>query len=136
MDPSVQCIHRHDGKMPVAESLASGKTHTVYGPVKQGDTLGGIAKDIVLPSGASFNQMLVALHRANPDAFIDGNMHQLKAGPVLKIPDSNEIAAISPAEANQEVQVQTVGLESAEISGGRGGGRTKTNRYRGNRSKR
>ena len=99
---------RHDEKMPVAELMPpTGKIHAAYGPVKQGDTLGGIAKDIVLPSGASFNQMLVALHRANRDAFIDGNMHQLKAGPVLQIPDSNEIAAISPAEANQEVQVQT-----------------------------
>jgi len=100
----------HAGKMPVsAESLSSGdKPHTVYGPVKQGDTLGGIAKDIVLPAGASFNQMLVALHRANSDAFIDGNMHQLKAGPILKIPDSNEIAAISSVEANKEVHTQTV----------------------------
>ena len=100
----------HAGKMPVsAESLSSGdKPRTVYGPVKQGDTLGGIAKDIVLPTGASFNQMLVALHRANSDAFIDGNMHQLKAGPILKIPDSNEIAAISLVEANKEVHTQTV----------------------------
>jgi pilus assembly protein FimV len=99
---------RHNEKTPAESVSPAGKTHTTYGPVKQGDTLGGIAKDIVLPTGASFNQMLVALHRANPDAFIDGNMHQLKAGPVLRIPGSNEITAISLVEANKEVHTQTV----------------------------
>jgi pilus assembly protein FimV len=100
---------KHDEKTPVAAepARAAGKAPAVYGPVKQGDTLGGIAKDIALPTGTSFNQMLVALHRANSDAFIDGNMHQLKAGPVLKIPGSNEITAISPVEANKEIQTQT-----------------------------
>jgi FimV-like protein len=101
---------KHDEKTPVAAGpvRAVGKSPAVYGPVKQGDTLGGIAKDIVLPTGASFNQMLVALHRANPDAFTGGNMHQLKAGPVLKIPDGNEVTAISLTEANKEVHTQTV----------------------------
>ncbi|MDE2367105.1 MAG: hypothetical protein KGM95_09255, partial [Betaproteobacteria bacterium] len=112
-EPAVERAHasvKHDEKAPVAaESLPSdGKTHTVYGPVKQGDTLGGIASNIVLPAGTSFNQMLVALHRANPDAFIGNNMHQLKAGLVLRIPDGGEIVAISPAEANKEVQIQTL----------------------------
>ncbi|MDE2366461.1 MAG: fimbrial protein FimV, partial [Betaproteobacteria bacterium] len=94
-EPAVERVHasvKHDDKAPVAaESLPSdGKAHTVYavyGPVKQGDTLGGIASNIVLPAGTTFNQMLVALHRANPDAFIGNNMHQLKAGLVLRIPD-------------------------------------------------
>lgn len=102
-------IKRDEKTRPVTAepAPAAGKTHAIYGPVKQGETLGGIAKDIVLPTGTSFNQMLVALHRANPNAFIDGNMHQLKAGPVLKIPESNAIAAISLTEANKEVHTQT-----------------------------
>ncbi len=116
-DPATEKTHeknhssiKHGEKTPVvAESAPQAfKTPGVYGPVKQGDTLGGIANNIPLPTGTSFNQMLVALHRANPDAFIDNNMHQLKAGPVLKIPDSGEIAEVSPAEANKEIQVQTV----------------------------
>lgn len=86
--------------------LAS-RTYKIYGPVKSGDTLSGIAKNIALPRDASFNQMLVALFRANRNAFFGNNMHQLKTGPVLRIPDGSEIATITVAEANQEVRAQT-----------------------------
>nr|WP_143084328.1 FimV/HubP family polar landmark protein [Nitrosospira briensis] len=101
-----------DGSSPLRDKTVSGtasggRTDTVYGPVKPGDTLGGIAKIIGLPAGVSFNQMLVALQRANRNAFFGNNIHQLKTGPILRIPDSNEISTITAAEANQEVKVQT-----------------------------
>jgi pilus assembly protein FimV len=101
-----------DGSSPLQDKSASGrasvsKTDTAYGPVKPGDTLGRIAKNIGLPAGISFNQMLVALQRANRNAFFGNNIHQLKTGPILRIPDNNEIRTITPAEANQEVKVQT-----------------------------
>src|SRR5688500_6615621 len=101
-----------DGNSPAQDKSASrpapvSKTDTAYGPVKAGDTLGRIAKNIGLPAGVSFNQMLVALQRANRDAFFGNNIHQLKTGPILRIPDNNEIRTITPAEANQEVKVQT-----------------------------
>ena len=51
--------------------------------------------------------MLVALHRANCDAFFGNNMNQLKTGPILRIPDNSEVGAITPAEANREVKAQT-----------------------------
>ncbi len=80
---------KQDEKLPIQdESDSASKTHTAYGPVKQGDTLVRIAKNIVLPAGASLNQMLVALHRANRDAFFGNNMNQLKTGPILRIPDN------------------------------------------------
>ncbi|WP_097067423.1 FimV/HubP family polar landmark protein [Nitrosovibrio sp. Nv4] len=88
-------------------SASVSKAHTVYGPVKPGDTLAEIAKNIAPPPGVSFNQILVALHRANRNAFIGNNMHQLKTGPILRIPDKSEIGTISRAEANQEVKIQT-----------------------------
>lgn len=95
------------GKTAVPESASANGTHTVYGPVKRGDTLGGIVRNIAPPAGVSFNQMLVALHRANRDAFFGNNMHRLKTGPILRVPDGSEIGAITPAEADQEVKVQT-----------------------------
>ena len=52
--------------------------------------------------------MLVALHRANRDAFFGNNMHQLKTGPILRVPDGSEIDTITPAEADREVELQTV----------------------------
>ncbi|HVW65132.1 MAG TPA: FimV/HubP family polar landmark protein [Nitrosospira sp.] len=84
------------------------KGNTVYGPVKQGDTLGEIVKHIALPAGISFNQMLIALQRANSDAFLGNNIHQLKAGPILRIPDASEIKAIPRMEADKEVDTQTM----------------------------
>lgn len=94
-------------KIAVPESPSITKAHTVYGPVKRGDTLGGIVRNIVPPAGVSFNQMLVALHRANRDAFFGNNMHRLKTGPILRVPDGNEIGSITPAEADKEVEMQT-----------------------------
>lgn len=77
---------------------------TTYGPVIQGDTLSDIARQ-VSPDGVSLNQVLIAMFRANRDAFIEDNINLLKVGVVLHIPNQGEIAAISEAEANQEVKV-------------------------------
>ena len=95
----------------------AGKAHTVYGPVKHGDTLTGIVKNIVPPSGVSFNQMLVAVHRANRDAFFGSNMHQLKTGPILRIPDNSEIGAVTAEEADKELKNQTVDWNRQRASG-------------------
>ncbi|WP_156972447.1 FimV family protein [Nitrosospira sp. NpAV] len=90
------------------ESAFSKRIYTVYGPVKYGDTLAGIVKNIAPLFGVSFNQMLVAVHRANRDAFFGNNMHQLRTGPILRIPDNGEIGAIAAEEADREVKIQTV----------------------------
>jgi pilus assembly protein FimV len=71
--------------------------------VKKGDTLGQIARDH-RPSGVSFNQMLIALYRANQAAFIRENINLVRAGRILAIPDRAAIEAVDPAEANSLVQ--------------------------------
>ena len=48
-------------------------------PCKAGDTAGKIAA-ANKPASVSLDQMLVAMLRANPDAFIGGNVNRLKAG--------------------------------------------------------
>jgi FimV-like protein len=88
-------------------ATVSNPSYRTYGPVKSGDTLSGIVKNIALPPEASFNQALVALFHANREAFSDNNMHQLKAGFVLRIPDNSEINTVSIVEADQEVSVHT-----------------------------
>ena len=37
-------------------------------------------------AGVSVDQMIVAIFRANPDAFIPSNLNRLRAGSVLTIP--------------------------------------------------
>ena len=87
------------------EPVPVGRTGTTYGPIKSGDTLSRIARQVA-PDEVNLNQMLVALHRANRDAFFGNNINRLKAGPILRVPDSSEIAKISPAEAAIEVKTQ------------------------------
>lgn len=58
--------------------------------VRRGDTLGRIANR-VKPSDISLDMMLVALYRANPDAFIGNNMNRLKSGQILSVPNADAI---------------------------------------------
>ncbi len=73
--------------------------------VRKGDTLGAIARKYK-PDGVTLNQMLIALYRANQDAFIRGNINLVRAGRILNVPDREAIAALNAAEANQLVQSQ------------------------------
>lgn len=84
---------------------SSSQTKKTYGPVNRGDTLSSIARQ-VLPAGVDLNQMLVALYRANRDAFIADNMNLLKSGVVLKIPEAGEITAIDTSAAKAEIKTQ------------------------------
>ena len=96
---------------PAEEGAASG-TRTV----RRGETLGGIAAEVLAGQGEGrqrLDQTLVALLRANPDAFIDGNVNLVKAGAVLRIPDGETIAAYSPDEAALLVREQTAQWRSA-----------------------
>ncbi len=72
--------------------------------VRSGETLGGIAAG--LGRGYSLDQTILALLRANPEAFIDGNANRLKAGAVLRIPDDASIAQYTPDEAAVVVREQ------------------------------
>jgi pilus assembly protein FimV len=69
--------------------------------VKKGDTLGNIARQH-LPAGVSLNQMLIAIYRANQDAFIRDNINLVRAGRILNIP--GDASSLSTDEANQVVK--------------------------------
>lgn len=81
------------------------QTGSIYGPVIRGDTLSRIARQ-VSPDSISLNQMLVALYRANRDAFLERNMNLLKVGVILRIPDEGEISSVTTKEASREIAVQ------------------------------
>ena len=76
---------------------------TAQHEVKKGDTLNAIAK-ANLPPGVSLNQMLIAIYRANQDAFIRENVNLVRAGRILNIPTADEVAGIDGAEANRLVR--------------------------------
>lgn len=59
-----------------------------------------------LTQDMSTQQMLVALLKNQPDAFIEGNVNLLRAGAVLKAPSSTAVKAIDPDEARQFLVAQ------------------------------
>ncbi|MDH5776907.1 MAG: hypothetical protein OEZ33_01745 [Gammaproteobacteria bacterium] len=72
---------RNDNLWTIAESMRDGNT-TIY-------------------------QVMMALLQSNPDAFIEGNVHRLKVGQVLRIEDPSLLSSISKRQAAQEYIAQT-----------------------------
>jgi pilus assembly protein FimV len=65
--------------------------------VKRGDTLGKIARNMK-PGDVSLDMMLVALYRANPEAFAGNNMNRLKSGTILNVPDADGVRSSAGAQ--------------------------------------
>ncbi len=74
--------------------------------VQPGDTASKIA-GAYKPADVSLDQMLVALLRANPDAFIGGNVNRIKAGAVLDVPAAGQASAVPAPEARRTVTAQS-----------------------------
>lgn len=74
--------------------------------VVRGDTASRLAR-ANMPEGVSLDQMLQAMLRANPNAFVDNNVNRLKAGVNLSLPDAEAALAIDPGEARQLVVAQS-----------------------------
>jgi len=74
--------------------------------VKGGDTAGKLAL-AQKPTDVSLDQMLLAMLRANPEAFIAGNVNRLRKGAVLDMPGSEEAQATSAEEARQIIVAQS-----------------------------
>jgi pilus assembly protein FimV len=94
---------------PAAAAPASGTI-----PVQRGDTLYGIAKRAAPDTGATVNQMMMALKSANPEAFFKDNINNLKAGAILRIPTREQIDQTSIAAADAAVHRQYEAWRSAK----------------------
>ncbi|MBO9874850.1 ferrous iron transporter B [Xanthomonas sp. D-93] len=75
-------------------------------PVRAGQTLSQIAGQLARGNGHSLDQTMVALLRANPDAFIRGNLNLLKQGAVLRTPREEDLASLDAAAAEAVVREQ------------------------------
>ena len=74
--------------------------------IKKGEYLRKIAAESQY-EGVSLDQMLVAIFRSNKDAFIGNNMHRMKAGKILSIPDRDAVAAVDTREARKTISAHT-----------------------------
>ncbi len=89
---------------PAAAKPADGPSRQLT--TKAGDTAGRIAA-ANLPANASLDQMLVAMLRSNPQAFIGNNVNRMKAGAILNLPTEAASIDVSAGEAKRIVAAQS-----------------------------
>ena len=104
--PSVAVTAAPSPSMPPTAS-ADGSGYTV----KSGDTLSAIAGRN-LASGVTIEQLMIAIQRANPSAFIGGNINRLRSGVTLNVPSANDAQSINQNNATSEVRAQTASWRS------------------------
>jgi pilus assembly protein FimV len=102
---------------PVAPSQSSASTPLANNPVTSDDTtetvtigaddtLWDVAMRVRPDSSVSVQQTMLALQRLNSEAFIADNINMVRRGQVLRIPDIEQIRALSTREAISEVSRQ------------------------------
>ncbi len=91
--------------------------------VKRGDTASELTAPKT-PDSVSLEQMLLALLRNNPDAFVDNNVNRLKEGALLTLPTQEDAKSVSREQARREIQVQAKDFEAyrAELAARAPGG--------------
>lgn len=82
----------------LTSAAATAPTDTVV--VQPGETTTQIANRH-RPAEVSLDQMLLALLQGNPRAFIQRDIHRIKAGATLKLPDAATAKATPPEQARQ-----------------------------------
>ncbi|MCU7920481.1 MAG: hypothetical protein KZQ95_19310 [Candidatus Thiodiazotropha sp. (ex Epidulcina cf. delphinae)] len=85
-------------------SMSSGDRE--YGPVQPNDNLWSIAKRM-RRQDESVEQVMMALQRNNPDAFINYNVNNLKVGKILRLPEDVDVTSLSKRAARDEFLAQT-----------------------------
>lgn len=73
--------------------------------IKENDTLWGITSRL-RPKGVSIEQMMIALQRVNPHAFIDNNINLLRKGQILRVPGLEEIEGLDLNQARSAYREQ------------------------------
>jgi len=104
--PAAATVPATPARVAVAPAAPTRQAQNRQVSVQRGDTASEIAR-ANKPAEVSLDQMLVALLRANQNAFINGNLNLLKAGAVLTIPTGEQVNATSDADASRMVIAQS-----------------------------
>lgn len=105
-EPAATAAQPSADQSPAAVTAKAATSSPSSRVVRRGETLRSIAAT-VQPQDVRLEQVLVALQNANPDAFVDRNVHRLKSGSVLTVPDADAMRAVDPGAARRVLRVQT-----------------------------
>ncbi len=97
------------GSTAPAPAAATGSLD--YGITQKGDRLWTIAAKLRKNKSVTIDQVMMALLKSNPAAFVKGNVHRMKVGQVLRIEDPSLLTAMSAKQAAQEYATQTQAWE-------------------------
>lgn len=103
--PSMEAAEQAPAATAYSDAGASGLVDGEY-HVSSGDTTWRVATAVRPDSSVSVEQVMIGLLRANPNAFSNQNINNLKAGQILRVPSREDMAAIGHAEALAEVRAQ------------------------------
>lgn len=95
---------------PPSAAAAAAPTRPDRVTVQSGDTLWEIAQATRPRPTITVDQMMIAIQRENPQAFIGGNINRIRRGATLTIPEESKITAIAPAAARDEVRAQAAAV--------------------------
>lgn len=102
--PAVQPDSGTTTSSSTATNTSSGAAQDV-GPVRDGQTLWSLAKANQV-SGSTIEQTMIAMLRANPQAFDGDNVNALRSGSILRMPAAGDVARVDEATARQLVNAQ------------------------------
>jgi pilus assembly protein FimV len=74
--------------------------------VEAGDTLYGIAAANRPDTSVTVEQTMLAIQRANPEAFTNDNINLIRVGQILRIPAVEDIRSIDQAQAVRQIALQ------------------------------
>lgn len=98
-EPPVETVPAETAPEPRQTFADTSRTVTVG----DNDTLWEIALRVRPDNSFSVQQTMLALQRANPEAFIADNINLVRRGQVLRIPDASEIRNLGSSDAVAEV---------------------------------
>jgi len=111
-------------KAPAAAPASAPISGKEFGPVTNGSALSQVAQAVRGDSSTDLNRLMLALYKANPQAFFKPNINALKTGAVLRIPSADEIQAVgslreAAAQVNSQARDWASGVQPTMVAGGK-----------------
>lgn len=111
--PEIVTGTEHPQRSSATTDTRAYPTNTRYGPVKPNETMWEIARELRPDTTISVERMMIALQRKNPDAFLHGNLNQIKQGAMLEMPGEDGLREVTDQEARALFLQQTRGWRAA-----------------------